>query len=434
MFTIWGGRQRFCDGITRRNFLRIGACGAGLTLADMLRARDSDKSKGKPRPRSAIMVYLPGGPPHIDMHDPKPEAPDEYRGDFRTIPTRLPGVHFSELLPRQAAILDKLVVIRSLTGMDGEHDDSQIETGFPKARKLSVGHPPVGAVVSKLRAQASTPVPPFVSLRGERTYIAGTLSVGLDPGYLGAAHRPFVPDGAGLGNLRLADGVDRPRVSQRRQLLESFDTLRRDLDHDDVFEGMDACTTRAFDMILSGNTHRALDLGREAPAVRDRYKGAEPFLLARRLVEAGVGCVTLAFGSWDSHARNFPNTKHFAPRLDAALANLIEDLHDRGLQDDVITLAWGEFGRTPKINRDERGRDHWSGAMSAVLAGGGLSMGQVLGATDAKAAYPRERPLRVPQVLATLYRTLGIDPEQAFPDLTGRPQYLLDDREPIREL
>lgn len=428
MLTIWGPGRRYCDGVTRRQFLKVGAFGAGLTLAHMLRAAGNTP---KPRPKSAIMIYLPGGPPHLDLYDLKPEAPVEVRGDFRPIATRVAGVRISELLPRQAALMDKLVLLRSLTGMDGEHDDSQIETGLPKARKLSGGHPPLGAVVAKLRKSEN--VPSFVSLRGERTYIAGNLSVGLDPGFLGAAHRPFVPDSAGLGNLRLPD-IGRARFDERRDLLKNFDTLRQGLDGADDFRGTDDCTARALDMILSGATHRALDLSKEPPAVRNRYRGAESFLLARRLVEAGVGCVTLAFGSWDSHANNFPNTKHFGPLLDRAFANLIEDLHARGLEDDVLTVMWGEFGRTPKINRDQRGRDHWSGAMTAVIAGGGLAMGQVIGATDAQAAYPKERPLQIPHVLATVYRTLGIDPAQTLPDHAGRPQYLLEEREHIREL
>jgi uncharacterized protein (DUF1501 family) len=198
--------------------------------------------------------------------------------------------------------------------------------------------------------------------------------------------------------------------------------------------GLDAFTTRAFDMIASGNVHKALDLKNEDPRLLDRYKGVEKFLRARRLIEAGVGCVTLDFGGWDTHSANFKTLKKQLPELDRGVATLIQDLHDRGMDDDVVTVVWGEFGRTPKINMSEAGRDHWSPAMSALIAGGGLKMGQVVGSTNARAEYPKDRPYKVPHVLATIYTALGIDPAMTFNNGSGRPMYVLDERTTVKEL
>jgi len=265
-----------------------------------------------------------------------------------------------------------------------------------------------------------------VSLRG--------MSVGSEPGYLGVAHRPFTPDGPARRNLTPAAGVPPARLDERRSLLGSFDTARRDIDATGGMRGMDAFTARAFDMIASGAAREALDLTREDPKVRERYKGVEQFLTARRLVEAGVKFVTLSYGGWDTHAGNFKQLKAQLPLLDRGVANLVQDLHDRGLSDDVVTVVWGEFGRTPKVNATDGGRDHWSPVMSALVAGGGLKMGQAVGASSARAEAPKDRPYKVAQVLATVYRAVGVDPAQTFPNGTGRPMHLLDDREPVAEL
>jgi hypothetical protein len=278
-----------------------------------------------------------------------------------------------------------------------------------------------------LRSQENSDVPQFVSLRGG--------SPGTEPGFLGIAHRPFTPGGAAMRNLLPARGIDGNRMEQRKDLLGQFDDLRRDIDASGTMKGLDAFTVKAFDMVASGTVHRALDLGREDPRLRDRYKGLEQFLTARRLIEAGVGCVTLSVGSWDTHQGNFKALKNtLLPALDRGVANLLQDLHDRGLDQDVVTVVWGEFGRTPKINNSDGGRDHWAPAMSALVAGGGLKMGQVVGATSARGEYPRDHRYTVPQMLATLYQAIGIDPAMSFPDTTGRPVHVLDDREPVREL
>lgn len=260
------------------------------------------------------------------------------------------------------------------------------------------------------------------------------MSVGNEPGYLGVAHKAFSPDGPGLRNLQVQSNVNLDRLDDRKSLLTSFDSIRREVDTGSTMKGMDAFAGRAFDMISSGHVRKALDLTQEDPRVRDRYKGVEPFLTARRLVEAGVGCVTLSYGSWDTHSGNFKTLKTQLPNLDRGLANLIQDLHDRGMEDDVVTVMWGEFGRTPKINTTDAGRDHWSPVMSAFVAGGGLKMGQVIGSSSDRGERPKDRPLRVPQVLCTLYQAMGIDPALTFPNGAGRPMYILDDRDPINEL
>jgi len=422
---MWGARQRFCDGISRRNFLQIGAFG-GLSLAGMLRSRSLFAQSGKPSSsKSAIMIYLPGGPSHMDMYDLKPDAPAEFRGEFKPIDTNVDGVRICEHMPMQARMWDKLAVIRSLVSVD-EHSDSLVMTGYSENKNRTEHHPCFGSVVSKLRS-GNNDIPPFVSLRG--------MSVGTEPGFLGIAHRPFASQGPGIQNLRLANGVDTERVDDRKALLSSFDDVRRDIDASGTMSGNDAFITRAFDMVASGAVRKALDLTKEEVRSRDRYKGAEQFLTARRLIEAGVGCVTLAIGGWDTHGANFKTLKKQLPEVDRGVANLIQDLHDRGMDKDVVTVMWGEFGRTPKINMsDGGGRDHWSPAMSALVAGGGLKMGQAIGATSARGEYPKDRRYTVPQVLATLYHAMGIDPAQTFANGSGRPMYILDDREMVSEL
>ncbi|MCC6418661.1 MAG: DUF1501 domain-containing protein [Gemmataceae bacterium] len=425
MLTLWGSRQKFCDGMSRRNFLQIGAFGAGLTLADMLRLR-SEAARTGTRPTSAksvIMVYLPGGPSHMDMYDLKPDAPAEFRGEFRPIQTNVPGVQICEHFPQQARMWDKLACLRSIVSVD-EHSDSLVMTGYSNRENTTAHHPSFGSVVSRVRSNSGD-MPPFVSLRG--------MSRGTEPGFLGIQHRPFTPNGPGLQNLRLANGVTMERVGQRRAMLEGFDGLRREVDTNGTLAGLDSFTQRAFDMIASGGVRTALDLQREPQNVRERYRGVEQFLTARRLVEAGVGCVTLSIGGWDTHGNNFQTLRRQLPLVDRGLANLIGDLHERGLGNDVITVMWGEFGRTPRVNRNS-GRDHWAPVMSAFLAGGGLRMGQAIGTSTARGERPQDNRLSAQRVLATIYQAIGIDPAQTFTNATGRPVYILNDREPIHEL
>ncbi|MFM7149969.1 MAG: DUF1501 domain-containing protein, partial [Gemmataceae bacterium] len=251
MITLWGRNQPYCDGISRRNFLRIGAFGSGLTLAGLLQAKQPSSSSQK----AAIMIYLPGGPSHMDMYDLKPDAPKEFRGEFKPIATNVPGVQICEHFPLQAKMWDKLACIRSIKAVD-EHSDSQVMTGWSENLNRTQNHPSFGAVVSKLRAaQSSEDIPPFVSLRG--------MSRGTEPGFLGVAHRPFTPDGTGMNNLRLARGIDTPRMDDRKTLLSNFDDIRREIDASGTMKGIDSFTSRAFEMVASGKVRNALDLQKE---------------------------------------------------------------------------------------------------------------------------------------------------------------------------
>ena len=423
MLTIWGARERYCDGIDRRNFLKIGALGAGLSLADMLRLKATAGTPGSTN-KAAIMIYLPGGPSHMDMYDLKPDAPAEFRGEFKPINTNVPGVQICEHFPMQAKMWDKFAAVRSVISVD-EHSDSLVHTGYSQQVNRVATHPSFGSVVSKVRGGSNASVPPFVSLRG--------MSTGTEPGFLGIAHRPFTPSGQGLANLKLPNTVSAERLENRKALISGIDDLRRDIDASGTMAGIDSFTSRAFDMVTSGAVRKALDLQSEKAEVRERYKGCEQFLTARRLVEAGVGCVTLAIGGWDTHGQNFQTLKKQLPLVDRAVANLVQDLHDRGMQNDVVTIMWGEFGRTPKINMNA-GRDHWGPVMGAMIAGGGLKMGQAVGTTTARGERPKDRPYTASRVLSTVYHAVGIDPGQTFLNGAGRPMYVLDDREPVSEL
>jgi hypothetical protein len=426
MLTLWGAKNHFCDRVSRRDFLQIGAFGAGLTLADMWRLQAiGSETPARRSKRSAIMIFLRGGPPHLDMYDMKPEAPQEIRGEFSPIATNVAGVNICELMPLQAKMWDKFAVLRAVVAAAGEHSDSEVLTGYSNNVNRTAKHPSFGSVVSKLRSSATSSVPQYVNLGGNQD--------GHVPGYLGAAHGAFTPEGPGIQDLRMVGSVDGGRLDERKALLAGFDTVRRDIDASGAMVGLDAFKNRAFEMIASGAVRRALDLSQEPEAVRERYAGVEQFLTARRLVEAGVGCVTMGFGSWDTHANNFSSMRYSLPRLDRGVANLVQDLHDRGLGDDVVTCVWGEFGRSPKINTSA-GREHWPPVMSALIAGGGLKMGQAIGATNARGEYPLDGICTVQQVLATLYHSIGIDAATTFPNGSGRPTPILEDRELVRGL
>ena len=427
MLTVWGSSRRFCDGVNRRDFIRVGALGSGLTLADLMRQRAlGAKRAPASKAKAAILIYLPGGPSHMDMYDLKPDAPKEFRGEFNPIATSVPGIQISEHFALQAKMFDKLAVVRSLVSVD-EHSDSLVMTGYSEQTNRIQQHPSFGSVMSKIRSGQTDgdSVPPFVSLRG--------MSKGTEPGFLGVAHRPFSPGGPGLANLKPATANTGLNLDSRRDLLTGFDDLRRDIDASGTLSGIDTFTSRAFDMVTSGVVRNALSLEKEAAAVRERYKGVESFLTARRLVEAGVSCVTLSIGGWDTHSNNFQTLKKQLPQVDRGIANLISDLHERGLSDDVAVVMWGEFGRTPKINSNA-GRDHWSPVMSALVAGGGMRMGQAVGSSTARGERPKDRPYKVSNLLATLYNAMGVDPATTFANGNGRPVYILDDRDQIPEL
>jgi hypothetical protein len=438
--------KAFCDGVARRDFLRIGGLAmGGLSLPQLLKAEVESKV-GK-SVKSVIMIYMAGAPPHQDLFDLKMDAPLEYRGPYKPISTNVPGIQISEHMPYSAKIMDKLVPIRSMYGsVTGDHDSHICYTGRSAKGVLTPpgGWPSIGSVMTRLLPAANRETPPFVGLAPK----AGHPPYGSPghPGFLGPSCSAFRPNGDGMGDLTL-NGISSDRLEDRRTLLQSLDRLRREADRSGLMEGLDVFNQRAFDVLTSSKLIEALDLSKEPARVRERYgkgdtknygdgapRNNEHFLIARRLVEAGARCVTMNYGRWDFHDRNHSELLTHLPWFDQGLTALVEDLHERGLDKDVAVVAWGEFGRTPQINATG-GRDHWPRVGCAVLAGGGFKTGQVIGATDRLGGEPVERPVHFGEVFATLYHWLGIDLNSAtLPDLSGRPQYLVDGWQPMKEL
>jgi hypothetical protein len=453
MLTLWGprGSHRDCDGRTRRAFLKIGGLAmGGLSLPGLLQAeaqaRGTSPTGGDgagSSHKSVIMIYLTGGPAHQDTFDLKPDAPDGIRGEFKPIATRLPGVQVCEHLPRIAELMDKLAVIRSVVGLRDEHSSSQSVTGFPRAQAQREGRPNFGSVIARLQGGVDPAVPPCFDLSPRMQHMPYNIP---GPGFLGHAYKPARLEPDDLALLRPPADVPPPRLDRRRTLLGQFDRFRQYLENAEL-GGMDGFYRRAFDVLSSDKVARALDLSREDPRLRDRYGIGSPepvddaaprwndqFLIARRLVEAGARCVTIAFGSWDTHGGNFDRLRAQLPWFDWGVSALVEDIHGRGLHRDVTVVAWGEFGRTPRINQTA-GRDHWSRVSMALLFGGGMSVGQVIGSTDKLGGSATGRPVPYQDVLATVYHNLGIDPHAFLRDKADRPVSILPPTaEPIREL
>jgi hypothetical protein len=440
MLTLFGRKARFCDGVSRRSFLRIGALGLGascLTLADIFRA-EARAGSTSTSPKAVINIFLGGGPPHQDMWDLKMEAPAEIKGEFKPIATNVPGIQICEVFPKIAARMDKCVVIRSMIGASGGHDAVQCMSGWDhKSLAAMGGRPSMGAAVARLQGPVDPSVPPFVGLAAPTQHMPWSDSGA--PGFLGAAFGAFKPDGPGMANLTLKT-TTLDQLHDRQRLMDGFDGLRRDLDADGKFRAADALTDRALGVLTSSKLLDALDLSKESEKVRERYGDGKPYnfqydgaptvndhlLLARRLVEAGVRVVTLSYGRWDSHGKNFDLVRDHGAKLDRGLSALLDDLDARGMLDDVSIVAWGEFGRTPRINK-EAGRDHWPQVSCALLAGGGMRTGQAIGATNRLGEYAKERPVTFGEVFGTLYHNLGIDPETTtINDPTGRPQHLTE--------
>lgn len=442
MLTLFSQKpsSTFCDGLSRRSFLRIGGLGA-LSLPQLLRA-ESEQGRGKSQ-KALILVYLPGGPPHQDMFDLKLDAPSEIRGEFSPISTNVPGIQICEHLPRMAKMADKFTFVRSVVGAKDRHESFQCVTGRLNDNVPPGGWPEIGSVVSKLQGGAAA-VPNYVNLSPKMQhtpYNQGRTS------FLGVAHAPFMPMGSVKDDMTL-NGVTIERLADRRALLDSFDGFRRDTDASGAMTGVDAFTEQAFDILTSSRLLKALDLSGENPKLRERYgKGTdkiqgdaaprlnEQFLLARRLVEAGVRVVTISYSFWDWHGQNFKIAKDNLPDFDQAITALVQDLHDRGMDQDVSVLAWGEFGRSPRINA-QGGRDHWPNVSCALLAGGGMKNGQVIGSTDRLGGEAADRPVHFQEIFATMYSNLGINPNTTtVPDLTGRPHYLVDGQfQPMKEV
>lgn len=446
----WAGSD-FCDGLTRRNFLSIGTFGlAGFTLPQLLRSEDAAGVRSSSK--SVIMIYLVGGPPHQDMFDLKPHAPREVAGPWRPIATNVPGFEICEAFPRLAGMADKLAVIRSLVGNQADHDAIQVFNGFhPQKPKPTGGWPQFGSAVAKIQGPANVATPPYISLCYQCTH--GPYNEP-GPGFLGSAQSPFRPLGPARDNMVLKN-VSLERLADRRGLMRSFDQFRREADTSGMMHGMDHFSNQALGLLTSSRLAEALDLSREDLRTVARYGTGDPtvfmdsngaprvpqsLLLARRLIEAGARVVTLNYSKWDWHggtntegrANNsiFVREAEDFPIFDQCLSALVGDLHDRGLADDCTVIVWGEFGRTPTISA-QVGRDHWPQVNCALLAGGGMRTGQVIGSTDRLGGEAASRPVTFGEVYSTLFRNLGIDAARTtIEDLNGRPQYLVEDSAP----
>jgi hypothetical protein len=427
--------NRFCDGVSRRNFLRIGSLAmGGLTLPQVLRA-EAQAGTGRSH-KATIMIFLAGGPPHQDMFDLKMQAPAEVRGPFQPIETNVPGIEICELMPRLAQMMDKFVPIRSIVGSKAGHSSFQCFSGRSPRDQPAGGWPSMGGMISKFQGPVNEGIPPYLSLCYKTKHAPWG-----DPGqagFLGVGHSPFRLIGGETGDMVLK-GITLDRLGDRKTLLTSFDRFRRDTDANGLMDGLDAFTRQALGVLTSSTLADALDLSKEDPRLVARYgkgnpkdtsdgppKMMENFLIARRLVEAGARVVTLNFSRWDWHGGNFKRARTDLPMLDQGVTALVEDLHERGLDQDVNVVVWGEFGRTPKINKNA-GRDHWPQVSCALLAGGGMRTGQVIGSTNRLGEHAKDRPVHFGEVLATLYHQMGLDVNSTrMFDLRSRPQYLVD--------
>ena len=449
MLQLLGDPNRLERTITRRDCLRAGLLGlGGLVLSDLLRLRAAAATETKDT--AVILLFVHGGPSHLETYDMKPDAPAEFRGPFRPIATNVPGVQVCEHLPRHTRIAHRFTLIRSCCHDQANHFEGharflsgygQMKTGTSESH-----YPMVGAVVNRVHEHRRKGMPPALAING--VCVNGPdYSPGIAQGYWGPQYR--VP----ISNFSLRDAslrVSRQRLDDRLGLLQGFDQMRRELDSSGGMESMDVFNRRAVAMLTTDKVRKAFDLRLEATRVRDKY-GTGPFgreaLLARRLVEAGVSFVSLRVpgsgpGSkahdWDDHAVNWDMLtamKARLPRYDHVVATLIDDLFDRGLDKNVLLIVTGEFGRTPRLeNRDGKiGRDHYPGAMSILVSGGGMPMGQVVGATNGKGEHPISRRLDPHDILATIYKHLGVDHRQEFLDPQGRP-VALSRGTPIAEL
>lgn len=432
MLTIFGSpTARHCDGIHRRSFLRVGALGmGGLTLSNLLRAEaKSPKSKSH---KSVIMVYLSGGMAHQDTFDIKPDAPAEVRSEFKPIATKLPAIQFSDRLPKLAAAADKLIVVRSVVGQPDEHSSWMSYTGTPMGAAQRDNKPHFGSVVAKVQGPTDPLMPSFVDLSPTMQHKPYN-SAG--PANLGRSAAAVKVDGDEVAIMKKLN-VTTDRFVDRKSLLREMDVFKHDAERNSSL-GNDTFHDRAFEVLTSSKLVDALDISKESTAVRDRYgKGSpkhlgdgaplwnEQLLMARRLVESGARVVTLGYGFWDTHGNNFGHMKQHLPTFDQGISALVEDIYDRGLGEDCTVVVWGEFGRSPKINKDA-GRDHWARVNFALMSGGGMKVGQVIGKTDNIAGEVKTDPVPYPNILATVYKNLGIDPHEMVYDVASRPNLIL---------
>lgn len=448
------GGSRYCDGYSRRDFLQIGVAGmASVGLPSLLKAKEASASK---KNTSVILLWLDGGPGHMDMYDMKPEAPEEYRGLWKPIRTKVPGFDITEMYPKQAYHTDKFSMVRSLYHMTGDHFAGGHRMLTTKDMAVSGANttqkfPGIGAIVNRELGPRQPGMPGYVS-------VPYASSIGLNPGYfgghmLGTMHNPFATGGDPnspafqVRNLNLASGLTLDKMEDRRSLMQHFDAQRRELMPAVEREAIDKFSQEAFEFVTGAKARRAFDLSHEDPRLRDRYgrhTWGQSTLLARRLVEAGSTFVTVHFGGWDHHWDLQKGYENYLPKVDSCVASLFEDLDDRGLLDTTLVILCGEFSRTPKMNDGGNGgapmsmgtpgRDHWGNAMFCLMGGGGVKGGQIVGATDRLGMAPVSRAVTPSNIHATIYQMLGIDPKLHLMDPTGRPTPVLEDPEPIREL
>jgi hypothetical protein len=453
-----GPTGRYCDGLNRRSFLQVGVAGmASLGLGQVWEAKAASTPRGEgARDTSVILLWLDGGPSHLDLYDMKPDAPAEYRGIWRPIRTRVPGYHITELFPRQAAHTDKFSIVRSLHHGTGDHFGGGHRMLTAKDMGVSGANtagrfPGLGAIVHRQLGARRRGVPGYIA-------VPSASSIGLSPGYfgghfLGAQHNPFQTGGDPnaptftVQNVNPAPGVTIEQLEERRSLLREFDSMRRDLDRSGTADAMDRFSMEAHEFVTGPAARAAFDLTRENPRLRDRYgrhTWGQSTLLARRLVEAGSTFVTVLFAGWDHHWDLQAGMENYLPRVDSCVATLFEDLEDRGLLDTTLVVLCGEFSRTPRMNDGGNGgpprsmgtpgRDHWGDSMFCLLGGGGVRGGQLVGSTDRLGQRPHTRPLTPCNIHATIYHVLGIDPRLQLLDPSGRPVSVLDDPTPIAEL
>lgn len=428
-----------CDGVTRRDFLRVGGLTAlGLTLPGMLQAAKAAPNRAGQKDVSCILLWMGGGPSHIDTFDPKPDAPQEIRGEFNAIPTNVSGIRLSDKLPKLAQQMDKFSILRSVTSPDGTHETAThyLLTGYPFSP--AVEYPGYGAVYAREKG-AQNGMPPYVLFGGMQS-----LNGHGGGGYMGSVYNPFNIQGdPNQKNFSVQDvappnGVDMDRVARRRTILEELDTFERKTDRQQkLVQTMDEFYSQAYSLITSPVAKKAFDINHEDDKTRDLY-GRNSFgqscLLARRLVEAGVRFVTVNYGGWDTHENNFNSLKNnLLPTLDSGYAGLLQDLKQRGMLDSTLVVWMGEFGRTPKVNASA-GRDHWPNAMCVCMGGGGVKTGMTVGTSNERAEVPKDRPIRVEDVAATVYKTLGVDYEKEYMSPQNRPFKVNYDGEPVKEL
>jgi hypothetical protein len=439
----------------RRGMLKAGLAGmAGLSLPGLLQARAQAKESGRKMGgnKAVILLWMAGGPSHIDTIDPKPDLTEDKRGPFSSIPTTLPGVHVCEHLPKYAKLTDKLTIIRSLDARGSSHQPNQVmQTGnraaAPRTNREGPLYPAIGSVVAKLHGANHPSLPANVNLNlRDRTHFAWG-------GWLGKKHDPFVGDDVSK-LFKLQKDLTIDRLNNRLALSQSIDRLKRGLDQNGDIEALDAFGQKAYDLVAGTRAREAFDITREPQKVRDRYgkhEWAQKALLARRLVESGVAFVTIdlsnhrSSGTWDTHGDKSDGVyggivsglKPLLPVFDHLYSTLINDLNERGLLDEVLVIAMGEFGRTPTIGTQDGytgGRNHWPQVMSLTLAGGGFRHGQVIGASDAEGGQPAERPVTPGDLAATVYHHFGVPLDATFNDLKNRPRFIVENGAPLKEL